>query len=86
MTRKQLGPAPSTPQSTVRKVDLDSVASPWDYGLWPRVVWTGSSWPTRASSIPVGYTGNVEYFSPFDSGATSPTDRITNDIWTRVIQ
>ncbi|MGB4759578.1 MAG: hypothetical protein WBP26_06000 [Candidatus Saccharimonadales bacterium] len=58
--------------------------SAWDYGVYPRVIWTGSAWPSRASSIPAGYAGAVEYWSAADSSATSPTDRITGDIWTRM--
>ena len=53
-----------------------------EYGLWPRIVWAGS-WPSRASSIPAGYTGPVEYWSPTDSAATSPSDMAANDVWMR---
>ena len=58
--------------------------NPWDYGVYPRVIWNGTSWPTRSSSLPSGYSGAVEYWSAADSSATSPSDRVTGDIWTRV--
>ena len=86
MSRKIVGVAPSGTNDAARKIDLDGVANPWVFGLWPRVVWVPSAWPSRSSSIPPGYVGNVEYFSPFDATATAPSDRITGDIWTRVIQ
>jgi len=60
------------------------VSNPWNYGIYPRVIWNGTSWPTRASALPSGYTGAVEYWSAADSSATSPSDRVTGDIWTRV--
>ena len=56
----------------------------WDYGLYPRVVWTGSAWPARISTVPSGYTGAVEYWSAADETATAPTDRQVGDVWTRV--
>lgn len=59
-------------------------SNPWAYGLYPRVVWSGSAWPSRASALPGGYTGPVEYWSATDTAATSPTDRVVGDIWTRV--
>lgn len=58
--------------------------SPWDYGIFPRVVWTGTAWPTRSSALPSGYTGSVEYWSAADTDATPPSDRVVGDIWTRV--
>ncbi len=86
MSRKMVGVAPSNNNDLLRKVDLDTSNNPWAFGLWPRVIYSGTSWPTRASSLPVGYTGNVEYFSPAHSTAPAPTDRITGDIWTRMVQ
>lgn len=61
-----------------------SLSTVWQYGITPRVIWNGSSWPSRASSIPSGYSGTVEYWSATDNTATPPSDRITGDIWTRV--
>lgn len=55
----------------------------WAYGIQPRVVWSGSTWPTRASVNSPGYTGAVEYWSPYDASAPAPTDRVLNDLWTR---
>ncbi len=86
MSRKMVGVAPSNNNDVVRLVDLNGVTDPFAFGVYPRVVWNGTSWPTRASSIPPGYTGNVEYWSPYDADATAPTDRITDDIWTRTVQ
>jgi hypothetical protein len=85
MSRKMVGLAPSNANDLLRKTDLDTSNNPWAFGLWPRVVYT-TSWPSRSSSLPVGYVGNVEYFSPFDALAPAPTDRITGDIWTRMVQ
>lgn len=47
-----------------------------------KVYYNGTSWQTRASRVPVGYTGPMEYFSAPYVGAPAPTDRLTNDIWT----
>jgi hypothetical protein len=55
----------------------------WAYGIQPRCVWTGTVWPTRASVTPAGYTGAIEFWSPYDAAATAPTDRVLNDLWTR---
>jgi hypothetical protein len=45
------------------------------------IYWTGSSWPTRASSIPVGYTGAVIYDSTTDIAASAPSDDVIGDRW-----
>lgn len=63
--------------------DAAAANAAWSYGIQPRVVWSGTAWPTRTSSIPAGYAGAVEYWSPYDNTATSPTDRVLNDLWTR---
>lgn len=55
----------------------------WAYGIQPRIVWSGIAWPARSASIPPGYTGAVEYWSPYDSTATAPTDRLVKDLWTQ---
>ena len=61
-----------------------AASAAWDYGVYPRVIWTGSAWPSRSSSLPAGYSGAVEYWSATDTNATPPTDRTAGDIWTRV--
>lgn len=56
----------------------------WGYGLYPRIIWSGSNWPARSASLPSGYSGPVEYWSASDQTASAPTDRQVGDIWTRV--
>lgn len=48
-----------------------------------RVYYNGSSWQTRASRVPAGWTGPVEYFQGIYLNAPLPTDRLTGDILTR---
>jgi hypothetical protein len=74
----------ATPASVTSAIASNNATTPWNYGVYPKVIWNGTSWPSRASILPAGYTGAVEYWSPTDSAATSPLDRITGDIWTRV--
>ena len=73
-----------TPAGLAAALSSVGADNPWDYGIFPRVIWNGTSWPSRASALPSGYTGSVEYWSAADSSATSPSDRVTGDIWTRV--
>lgn len=77
-----------TYDSTVQKWKNAAITgggdSPWQYGLYPRVVWTGSNWPSRTTALPSGYSGPVEYWSAADETAFAPTDRQVGDIWTRV--
>lgn len=60
-----------------------SAASFFNYGIRPIIRYTGSIWPTRAASIPVGYTGNVDFDSADFTGVPSPSDMIANDRWIR---
>lgn len=80
----QILTADSTQTVGLKWATASGGAAAWDYGVYPRVIWNGSAWPTRASSIPSNYTGAVEYWSPTDTNASPPADRIAGDIWTRV--
>lgn len=55
----------------------------YNYGVRPVVTWNGIGWATRASTVPPGYTGNVDYDSADRAGAPSPTDMIEGDRWLR---
>lgn len=61
-----------------------SDGDPWQWGIYPRCRFNGTTWPSRASSIPAGYTGPVEFYSARFPAAGSPSDRVTGDEWTRV--
>lgn len=56
-----------------------AAGNPFPYGIWPVIHHTGVAWPSRVSSIPPGYTGNVVYDSTNVVGAGAPTDRIAGD-------
>lgn len=60
-----------------------SASSFFNYGLRPIVRYTGTTWPVRSSSVPSGYTGNVDYDSADFTGVPSPSDMIANDRWIR---
>jgi len=51
------------------------------YGVLPVVYYSGTAWPTRASSIPAGYTGRVTYDSSTHQNAAAPTDHKAGDRW-----
>lgn len=55
----------------------------YNYGVRPVVTWNGVAWPSRASAIPPGYSGNVDFDSADRAGAPSPTDMIAGDRWLR---
>lgn len=55
----------------------------YNYGVRPRIEWNGTSWPSRATSIPSGYTGDVDYDSADRAGAPSPSDATEGDRWYR---
>lgn len=57
----------------------------FNYGVAPRIYWIGSSWTaTRAASIPVGYTGLVEYWA-LDTGSTAPSDAVNGDLYFKAV-
>ena len=60
-----------------------STAQFFNYGVRPVIRYSGSEWPTRATSIPAGYTGNVDYDSADFTGVPSPGDMVANDRWIR---
>lgn len=49
----------------------------------PEIYWNDgtSSWPSRASSIPGGYTGKVKWISLGYPDATAPSDAEDLDYW-----
>lgn len=63
---------------------VSDIINPWTHGIFPRVVYASSAWPSRASIVPSGYTGPVEFYSPYEV-VTAPSDRQVNDIWTRKV-
>lgn len=65
--------------------DLNAITSNqfFNYGIRPIIRYSGSSWPLRSSSIPPGYTGNVDYDSADFTGVPSPSDMVANDRWIR---
>lgn len=55
----------------------------FNYGVRPVVRYTGTSWPSRAASIPPDYSGSVDYDSADFTGVPSPSDMVANDRWIR---
>jgi hypothetical protein len=75
------GPPASRSNDLIVKGELDAAIAA--IGGAVIVTWSGTAWPSRASSIPVGYVGPVEFHSETDAGAPAPTDfdELLGDIW-----
>lgn len=69
--------------ATNEELRLVAQAAFYNYGVRPRIVWNGISWPSRSLSIPPGYTGPVDYDSADRAGAPSPADMTEGDRWYR---
>lgn len=55
----------------------------WSFGGLPTIRYTGSSWPTKVSRTPPGYTGLFQYDSSYYANAPTPSDMAVGDAWDR---
>jgi hypothetical protein len=76
------GPAASNANDAIRKSELEAAITAT--GGTVVIFWTGSAWPSRASSIPSGYTGTVTFDSTSDAAATAPADALSTDRWLKI--
>ena len=67
------------PVSTAQQAALDAKASVNQ--TRPEIRYTTGGWPSRASSVPSGYTGPVTWWSGLNTGVAAPLDALADDDW-----